>query len=146
MRLSRLLPLAATALFLAAPLAARAADSCAILSIAQLSAATQDPTIKPGRGVNNDCIWAGGKTTIYISVRDSGNWATGKSAFQKYGQIQPVSGVGSDAFFQGPDPKPSLYALKGSHFIILRVNGTGWTADQTKSALKTLANQALANL
>jgi hypothetical protein len=144
---SRLLFLAAAALFLAAPLAARAADSCGILSIQQISAATQDPSIKSGSGMNGDCIWSGKKTTVYISVRDSGTWSTAKGAYQKYGKIESVSGVGSDAFFMGPDdPKPTLYALKGAHFIILRVNGTGFSNQQTKAALKTLANQALAGL
>jgi hypothetical protein len=143
----RLLPLAAALLFAAAPLAARAADSCGILSTQQLSAATQDPTIKSGSGMNGDCIWNGKKTTIYISVRDSGTWATAKGAFQKYGKIESVSGVGSDAFFMGPDdPKPTFYALKGAHFIILRVNGVGFSNEQTKAALKTLASQALSGL
>lgn len=145
---SRLLPLAAAAvLFAAAPLAARAADSCGILSTQQLSAATQDPSIKSGSGVNGDCIWSGKHSTVYISVRDSSTWANGKAAIQKYGQIQTVSGVGNDAFFLRPDdPKPTFYALKGAHFIILRVNASGFSNDQTKEALKTLANQALAGL
>ena len=147
MPFARLLPLAAAVLFLPAPVAARAADSCGILTTQQLSAATQDSTIKSGSGVNADCIWSGKHSTIYISVRDSGTWTTGKSAFQKYGKIESVSGVGSDAFFLGPDdPKPTLYALKGAHFIILRVNGSGFSNEQTKTALKTLANQALAGL
>lgn len=144
MPFSRLLSLAAAALFLSLPLAAPAADSCGILTVQQISAATQDPSIKPGSGVNADCIWSGKKTTVYISVRDSGNWSTAKGAFQKYGKIESVSGVGSDAFFMGPDdPKPTLYALKGAHFIILRVNVTGFSTDQTKAALKTLASEAL---
>ena len=138
---------AAALLCAAAPLTARAADNCAILSTQQLSAATQDSTIKPGSGVSGDCIWSGKHSTIYISVRDSNTWATAKAAFQKYGQVQTVSGVGDDAFFLGPDnPKPTFYALKGAHFIILRVNVAGFSNDQTKAALQTLASQALGKL
>ena len=137
---------AAALLSAVAPLAARAADGCGILSAQQLSVATQD-SVKSGSGVNGDCIWSGKHSTIYISVRDSGTWASAKASFKKYGQIQTVSGVGDDAFFMGPDnPKPTFYALKGAHFIILRVNVSGFSNDQTKAALQTLASQALSHL
>ena len=130
----------------AAPLAARAADTCSLISKSQITAVTGDPVNSASPGPK-DCIWSGKHSTIYITTRDSSTWATAKSAFQKYGQIESVSGVGSDAFFLGPDnPKPTLYALKGAHYIILRVNVTGFSADQTKAALKTLAGQALAGL
>jgi hypothetical protein len=131
----------------AVPLAARAADSCAILTIGEISSATGDPSIKPGSGINADCIWSGKKTTVFISVRDSGNWSTAKGAFQKYSHIDSVSGLGSDAFFQGaPNPKPTLYALKEAHYIILRVNVAGFSADQTQAALRTLAAAAIGRL
>lgn len=137
--------LAIAAVLAAVPLAARAADNCGILSNTQISAVTSDPVLHAA-GTGGDCIWSGKQSRIYISVRDSAGWSTGKNAFQKYGHITAVSGIGDDAYFMGPDPSPTLYALKGGHYIIVRVNVSGFSGDQTKSALKTLAANALGKL
>jgi hypothetical protein len=141
---SRLLSLAATGLFLAAPLAAHAADACSLLTKDQIAAVTKDPVTHSG-GMPTSCIWSGKNSTIYIGIRDGSTWSTAKGAVQKYGQYQAVSGVGDDAFFEPPnDPKPTLFAHKGGNFITVRVNVTGFSPDQTKAAIKALANEALA--
>lgn len=142
----RLLPLAA-ALFLAAPLAAHAADNlCGLLTNAEIAQATSDPVLHSG-GMAKDCIWSGDKSRVYISTRDSATWAGGKAQLQQYGaNLQPVSGVGEDAFFWGPAASPTLYAKKGAQFILLRVNVKGFSQGQTEAALKTLANDALAKM
>ena len=134
------------ALLFIAPLAAHAADTCGLLTRDQVAKATQDSIRSATPGPEN-CTWAGKDATLYISVRDSATWATGKSAFQKYGQIQAVPGIGEDAFFQDPDdPKPTFYALKGSHFIVVRLSVKGFSTDQIKAGLQALATEALAKL
>jgi len=139
----RLVSLAAALLFAAAPLAARAADACSLLTKDQIAAVANDP-ITTASGVPNSCIWSGKKTTAYIGIRDGGTWSTAKSAAQKYGQAESAAGVGDDAFFTpSNDPKPTLFAFKSGHFITVRLNVSGFSPDQTKAALKTLANEAL---
>jgi hypothetical protein len=143
---SRLLPLAAaTAFFLAGPLAARAADTCGMLTTAQIASATNDPVTSTSPGPSN-CIWRGKSNGIYLTIRDSSSWAKGKSMFLATGHATPVSGVGDDAFFADMGKQPWLYALKGSHFIIIHLSADKLPADQAQNALKTLANDALAHL
>jgi len=140
---SRLLSLAAAALLLAAPLAARAVNACDLLSKDQIGAVAND-AIANASGMPTSCIWSGKKTTAYIGIRDANTWSTAKSGAQKYGAYEAAPGVGDDAFFTPPsDPKPTLFAFKSGHFITVRLNVSGFTPDQTKAALKTLANDAL---
>lgn len=142
-RPARLVPLIAALVFAAAPLAAHAADACSLLSKEQVSAVANDP-IATSSGVTNSCIWSGKKTTAYLGIRDGGTWPTAKAAAQKYGAAEGASGVGDDAFFTpSNDPKPTLFAFKGGHFITVRLNVSGFTPEQTRIALKTLANDAL---
>ena len=142
-RIARLLCLAA--LLAAAPLA-RAADTCNLLTNDEIKQATNDPVLHAA-GMSKDCIWSGDKGRVYITTRDASTWATGKAQLQQYGgNIQPVSGVGDDAFFMGPGPTPTLYALKGAHFIILRVNVKGFSQAQPEAAMKSLATSALGRL
>ena len=138
----------ATLLFAAATLAARAADNtCNLLTTAEIAAATGDPVLHTA-GMSKDCIWSGDKGRVYITTRDASTWATAKAQFQQYGgsNMQPVSGVGDDAFFMGPGPTPTFYALKGAHFIILRVNVKGFSQAQNEAAMKALATSALGRL
>lgn len=145
-RPARLLCLAAALLFTAAPCAADAADACSLLSKEQVSAAAQDAIHSASPGPSS-CIWSGKTSVVYVVVRDGASWADTKRSFQKYGRIETVSGVADDAFFETPDdPRPTFFALKGRQFITLRVNVKGFSTDQTKAALKTLATQALAAL
>ena len=139
----RLVSLSAALLFAAAPLAARAADACSLLSKDQIAAVANDP-ISAASGMTTSCIWSGKNTTAYLGIRDGATWSTAKSASQKYGAAEAAPGVGDDAFFTPPnDPHPTLFAFKGGHFITVRLNVKGFSADQTKAALKTLANDAL---
>lgn len=144
-RHTRLLLLAALT-FTAAPLARAADNLCNLLTNTEIAQATSDPVLHAA-GMAKDCIWSGDKSRIYITTRDSATWAAGKAQLQQYGgSIQPVSGVGEDAFFMGPGPTPSFYALKGAHFIILRVNVKGFSEAQNEAAAKTLAISALSHL
>lgn len=144
LRFTRLLALAAL-VFATTPLARAADNMCNLLTNAEIAQATSDPVLHSA-GMPKNCIWSGNKSQIYITIRDGSTCATGKTAFQKYGQIQPVSGVGDDAFFTGPGPTPTFYALKGAHFIILRVNVTGFSQAQNEAAMKALATSALGRL
>lgn len=140
---SRLLVPAAAVLFLAAPLAARAVNACDLLTKDQIAAVANDP-ITAASGMTTSCIWSGKNTTAYIGIRDGATWSTAKSAANKYGQAEAASGVGDDAFFTPPNaPLPTLFAFKGGHFITVRLNVKGFSPEQTKAALKTLANEAL---
>jgi hypothetical protein len=144
LRSARLLALAA--LVLAAPLARAADNTCNLLTNAEIAQATNDPVLHAA-GMSKDCIWNGDKSRVYITTRDASTWATGKAQLQQYGgNIQPVSGVGDDAFFMGPGPTPTFYALKGAHFIILRVNVKGFSEAQNEAAAKALATNALGRL
>ncbi len=142
-RSARLISFAAALLFAAAPLAARAADACSLLSKEQIAGVANDP-ITAGSGMPTSCIWSGKNTTAYLGIRDGGTWSTARTAAQKYGQYESASGVGDDAFFTPPNaPLPTLFAFKSGHFITVRLNVKGFSAEQTKAALKTLANDAL---
>jgi hypothetical protein len=132
-------------LFAAAPLAARAADLCNLLTTAEISAATGDPVTTTSPGPSN-CTWHGKASAVYLTIRDSSGWATGKSMMLGSGNATATSGVGTDAFFLNSGAQPFLYALKGSHFIILRVNVTKFSKDQNEAAAKALATSALSRL
>ena len=142
-RAARLLCLAAL-LLIAAPLA-HAADTCNLLTAAEISAATGDPVTTTSPGPSN-CIWRGKASGIYLTIRDGSAWKTGKSALLGAGHATPVSGVGDDAFFAAMGDQPWLYALKGSHFIIIHLNVAKFSPGQAEAALKSLANEALSRL
>lgn len=144
-RPARLIALSAALLFAGVPLAARAAaDACSLLSKEAIAAAAGNDPITAASGMTTSCIWSGKNTTAYLGIRDGGTWSTAKTGAQKYGQYEAASGVGDDAFFTPPNsPLPTLFAFKSGHFITVRLNVKGFSADQTKSALKTLANEAL---
>ncbi len=143
-RIAHLLSLAVL-LLVAAPLARAANDTCNLLTTAEISAATSDPVTTTSPGPSN-CIWRGKDSGIYLTIRDGAAWKNGKSMFIASGHAQPVSGVGDDAFFADMGSQPWLYALKGSHFIIIHLNVTKFSAGQAQSALKSLANEALSRL
>lgn len=138
--LAHLLSLAA--LISVAPLA-RAADTCNLLTAGEVAAATGDPvtTTTPGPG---NCIWSGNASRVYLTIRDGSGWANAKSMMMGSGKASAVSGIGDDAFFMNAGG--FLYALKGGHYIILRVNVPKFSADQNQAAMKTLAGNAVAHL
>ena len=142
-RSARLLSLAAL-LLAAAPLA-RAADTCNLLTTAEISAATGDPVTTTTPGPSN-CIWSGKASRVYLTIRDGSGWASFKSMAIGGGHATATSGVGDDAFFLGSGAQSFLYALKGKQFIILRVNVPQFSADQNQAAMKTLANAAVGRL
>lgn len=145
-RLARLLSVAIALLFVAAPLAARAADVCSLLTKDQIGQVAQD-AIRSATPGPNSCIWSGKNSTVYLGIGDGATWATTKSGFQKYGQIQSITGIGDDAFFESPDdPRPTFFALKGGQFINIRVNVRGFSTAQTKAALQNLGAAAVAHL
>lgn len=141
LRSSRLL-IAASLIFAAAPLA-RAADTCNLLTTDEISAATGDPITTTTPGPSN-CVWRGKASGIYLTIRDGSGWAGAKSMMMGSGKASAVSGVGDDAFFMAGGG--FLYALKGGHYIILRVNVPKFSADQNHAAMKTLANSAVGRL
>ena len=141
--LAHLLSLAA--LFLLTVPLARAADTCNLLTTAEISAATGDPVTNTGPGPSN-CIWSGKTSRVYLTIRDGSGWASFKSMAIGGGKATPTSGVGDDAFFLGSGAQAFLYALKGNQFIILRVNVPKFSADQNQAAMKTLANSAVGRL
>jgi len=141
-RSARLLSVAL--LFAAAPLAARAAsDTCGLLTTAQVAAATGDPVTTTTPGPSN-CFWSGKASRVYLTIRDGSGWAQAKSMMMGSGKASAVSGVGDDAFFMGAGG--FLYALKGGHYIILRVNVPKFSADQNQAAMKALASNAVSNM
>lgn len=136
-------PLCLAALLLAAAPLARAADTCNLLTTAEISAATGDPVTTTSPGPSN-CIWRGKASGVYLTIRDGSGWASAKSMMMGSGKASAASGVGDDAFFMAGGG--FLYALKGSHYIILRVNITNASADKNQAAEKTLANNAAGRL
>jgi hypothetical protein len=136
--------LAFTLIVAAAPLA-RAADTCNLLTTAEISAATGDPVTNTGPGPSN-CIWSGNVSRVYLTIRDGSGWASFKSMVMGSGKATATSGVGDDAFFLGSGAQSFLYALKGKQFIILRVNVPKFSADQNQAAMKTLANSAVGRM
>jgi hypothetical protein len=143
LRSARLLPILAL-VFAAAPLA-RAADTCNLLTTAEISAATGDPVTTTTPGPSN-CIWSGKASRVYLTIRDGSGWASFKSMAIGGGNATATSGVGDDAFFLGSGAQSFLYALKGKQFIILRVNVPKFSPDQNQAAMKTLASNAVGRL
>jgi hypothetical protein len=141
LRSTRLLCLAA--LILAAPFAARAADTCGLLTAAEVAAATGEPVTTTTPGPSN-CFWSGKDSRVYVTIRDGSGWAKGKSMMMGSGNASAVSGLGDDAFFMTGNG--FLYVLKGSHFIIVRVNVNKFSADQNQAAMKTLAGHAVTRM
>ena len=143
LRFAPLLSLAAI-LVAATPLA-RAADTCNLLTAAEIATATGDPVTTTSPGPSN-CIWSGKASRVYLTIRDGSGWASFKSMAIGGGHATATSGVGDDAFFLGSGAQFFLYALKGKQFIILRVNVPKFSADQNQAAMKTLANAAVGRL
>ena len=142
--IARLLSLAAV-LLAASPFAHAASDTCNLLTTAEISTATGDPVTTTSPGPSNR-IWRGKASGIYLTIRDAAGWKSGKATFIGSGHATPVSGIGDDAFFAPMGNQPWLYALKGSHFIIIHLNVNKFSPDQAESALKSLANSALSHL
>lgn len=138
--IGRLLSLALV--FAAAPLA-RAADTCNLLTTAEISAVTADPVTTTTPGPSN-CVWSGQASRVYLTIRDGSGWAQAKSMMMGTSKASAVSGVGDDAFFMTGGG--FLYALKGGHYIILRVNVPKFSADQNQAAMKSLAGNAVGRL
>ncbi len=142
---ARLLSLVAL-LFAAAPLAHAASDTCNLLTTAEISAATGDPVTTTSPGPSN-CISRGKTSGIYLTIsrrlrlEDRKSRTPGRRPCHTRQQC-----VGDDAFFAAMGNQPWLYALKGSHFIIIHLNDTKLSPDQAESALETLANEALSRL
>jgi len=75
-----------------------------------------------------------------------------RSEAQFHSWMTPVTGLGDGAFFFADPKASSLYVLKGSvtfkdsQTMLIAVQATGFTTDQTQAAEKALAAQALTKL
>ena len=70
--------LSLAALLFAAASFARAADTCNLLTTAEISAATGDAVTNTAPGPSN-CIWSGKASRVYLTIRDGSGWASFKS-------------------------------------------------------------------
>jgi hypothetical protein len=154
----RLATLAATVtLFatLAAPLSmsAQTHTPCALLTPEQVKAVLGTPVVngKPGSAAANgsqDCTWADpkGETRVYLALKDAANFKATRDGMPA-ARLVPITGLAGDAFFVGSaGTSAALYALKGRHYILLTVDGVGFSRTQNEEAEKALATELLPKL
>ena len=148
------LSLAISILFAVAPLTAFAdVNPCSLLTTAQVTAAMGTP-MQAGTPGPTNCTWLAqnGSSNVSLAVRSADVYAPMRSEAQFHSCMTPVAGVGDDAFFFADSKASSLYVLKGSvtlkdsQTMLIAIQASGFTTDQTQVAEKALAAQALTKL
>jgi hypothetical protein len=148
--------IAAMFLIAAAPAASAAPsdDACALLTTAQITAAT---TVEFGDGTyvtptfKRTCTWtikkAAGKTarivTLYLTTPEA--FDSGRKVPVSTITITPVSGVGDDAYYSTIGTQPVLWVKKGSTIFKMSVYGD-IPQDPKQAMEKTLAQQVVSHL
>ncbi len=104
---------------------------------------------QPSQPGSNDCTWkdAKGQDRVFLSLRDPKGFHDLRDSMQATGRLVPITGLSGDAFFvSSAGNSAALYALKGSHVVLLTVDGVGFSKAQNEAAEKTLATQVLDKL
>src|SRR3954470_16714938 len=134
---------------------AAAGEACTLLTDAQVTAAL-GVTVSPGApiGLPTSCQWAGkGK----IATLTANNTIAGKTALERFDtgkksnlpgiKVEPVSGVGDDAyyvFYSGTTRALGLVVKKGKNAFEVRVYG--FDLEQAKTVARTLAQNVAGKL
>lgn len=138
-----------------------APDACSLLTEAEVSAAIESKSL-PGRRVipNNPafCIWSDSPTNtlsnrrVTLDILRPGAYDIGKSMSGSGTKIEPVTGIGEDAYYVlgNSSTSPFLYARKkGTDFGVRILNGLkfkAFTLEQEKTKEADLAKAIAAKL
>lgn len=134
-------------------------DECTLLSVADASAALEQKS-QPGKhmteGTPPGCLWSADPKMSDSSRRIGVNAHTQRAfTFAKRPaittiKVEPVSGVGDEAFYQiYPNASPFIWFRKGSTAISIRILGSktnSFSLDQNKAKELALAKAALAKM
>jgi hypothetical protein len=150
---SRLLA-TATLLFIAAIAHAATPTPCALLTLAEIKPVLITPVLdgKPGSPSDGttDCTWADskGETRVYLSLHEPGiAYKSFRDSMLATGRLVPLPGLGGDAFFiSSAGNSAALYVLKGTHLLLVTVDGLNFTKPNNESAEQVLANEILPKL
>ena len=134
-------------------------EACSLLGVADASKALEQPS-QPGKqlvaGDPTGCIWSADPAARDTSRRVAVNMHSVR-AFQiamhpalAQIKVEPVSGVGDEAFYQIYPESPFIWVRKGNNAISIRiltgVKPKPFTNDQEKTKLIPLAKAAVAKL
>lgn len=137
-----------------------AIDACSLLTVADASKALEQ-TSQPGKRMMpsspDGCIWSADPAAsdssrkIALNTHTARAFGFGKSPAITTIKVEPVSGVGDEAYFQiYPAPQsPFIWVRKGSNAISIRIMGTKtnqFSLAQNKDKLLTLAKAAVGRL
>jgi hypothetical protein len=140
--------------------APKAIDACSLLTVADVSKALEQAS-KPGKRMvessPDGCIWSADPAASDSSRKVALNTHTPRAfGFARSPaittiKVEPVSGVGDEAFYQiYPAPQsPFIWVRKGSNAISIRIMGTRanqFPLEQNKSKLLALAKSAVGRL
>lgn len=124
---------------------AHAQSPCSLLTPDQIQAVINTP-VKPGEPGGSkdspDCTWRDtkGQDRVYLSLKSRQDFHDTRAAMQSTGHMEPVTGLGEDAFFvasTGSDA--ALYALGKSHLLLLTVSGRNASKQENEAAERSLA-------
>ncbi len=133
-------------------------DACTLLTVGDASKALEQSS-QPGKRLSasspDGCIWSADRAAsdrkIWLNTHTPRAFTIAKSSTNPVIRIEPVSGVGDEAFYQVyPAPgDPFIWVRKGTNAISIRVMGTKasqFSLEQDKSKLLTLAKSAVGKL
>jgi hypothetical protein len=152
--------LSASTLHARKPSLVRQIDECNLLSVADASVALEQKS-QPGKhmtdGTPPGCIWSAdpkmsdSSRRIAVNAHSQRAFTFAKAPAITTIKIEPVSGLGDEAFYQiyPNGQSPFIWVRKGSNSISIRIMGTktnGFSLDQDKAKELVLAKAALAKL
>ena len=142
----------------AKPAFAAPTDACAVLTLAQVSAAV-GVSVQAGTHVNQTftktCTWTpatpGEVKAVTLNLQTAAEYDGGKAKLEKVKTLMPnppkttpVAGIGDDAYLLEFPNITSLFVKKGTGAFKLVIYGA-MPAAKAESAEKTLATQALSS-
>jgi hypothetical protein len=146
------------AIFLAAAgtlsLAGEDANTCSLLTSAQVSAALGEPVAGGNQVAPRMCQWksVSGKKNVLLTVfGQMGSLSPVDRFMNSKKEVEgiaktPATGVGDEAIFIQVTSGPSLNVRSKSSAFQIRVGGSGVSEDQAKQTEKTLAQQVVLKL
>lgn len=135
----------------------RAADPCKLLSTSDASTALGEES-RPGiPDTYQGCLWSHdspAKDTsrkIYVNVHNTVSYNAAKHTSITTIKIEPISGLGDDAFYAlYPKNDPFIWVKKGDQSISIRIltphPKVTFTEDQAKAKLLVLAKTAVTKM
>lgn len=143
-----------------AALSQKGIEACTLLTVGDVSKALEQSS-KPGKRMvessPDGCLWSADPAAsdtsrqVALNMHTPRAFMAAKSPAITTIKIEPVSGVGDEAFYQiYPAPRdPFIWVRKGNNAISIKVMGTKanqFSVEQDKSKLLALAKSAVGKL